>query len=77
MTRGEKHLRERCIVPECTQSVYCRGRCSRHYASFLAEQKVFKAMQRIETPQREPYTWVGDEEALAAQYGENDKCLSS
>jgi hypothetical protein len=30
------------------------------------------ALQKVETPKREPFVWKGDEESLASQYGGNE-----
>jgi hypothetical protein len=82
MRRSKKNLRERCMVSECTRPAFSRGRCQRHYLSFLAERKVFvgvrpAALQKPDTPKRESYSYAGDEEALYEIYGEEGKCQTT
>lgn len=74
-----------CCVANCGKPGFCRGRCRAHYAQLRRMSKAQRAelypvkrkmlvrptaLQKPETPQRDPYIWPGNEEALIAEFGE-------
>jgi hypothetical protein len=78
-----KRVQQICIEPGCGQRRICMGRCLMHFRHLdPRERDRFKLMTRadrnkefdqvpLQLAAQPKWSWVGDEQTLIEQYGEN------